>query len=130
LDPTERKLDELLRRVERIEARLGIEIFSRHGPGTWSDDFVAPEVEEEPLPEATVQPAVVPDEEEHWLQIELIDDDGDPFAGERYRVELPDGEVIEGVLDSHGRARVDNIEDPGKAQVTFPDMEGEEKRIK
>lgn len=122
----ERRLDDLERRLERIEARLGIVVFSRCGPGTWSD-VVQIEPQEEPAPEPAPAAVAEPDEE-HWLQIKLAEDDGTPRAGERYRVELPDGRVIEGRLDRNGMARVENIDDPGSAVVTFPDMEGQERR--
>ena len=123
-DDTERRLELLLRRVERIESRLGMPVFDRpRGPGTWSDAFVPPEPEEAPLPEPTYVAEV--DEEEHWLRIRLVDDEGNAVPGERYRVELPDGTVIEGVLDDGGRARINDIDDPGNAIVTFPDADEE-----
>ena len=60
-----------------------------------------------------------------WIEIKLIDEDGNPVAGERYRVTLPDGSTLaEGTLDEKGFARVDNI-DPGNCKVTFPELDGE-----
>jgi type VI secretion system secreted protein VgrG len=59
----------------------------------------------------------------HWIEIELIDDQGKPVPGERYRITLPDGTTLaEGTLDAKGRARVDGI-DPGTCKVTFPDLD-------
>jgi type VI secretion system secreted protein VgrG len=59
----------------------------------------------------------------HWIEIELIDDQGKPVAGEHYRITLPDGTTLaEGRLDMKGRARVDGI-DPGTCKVTFPDLD-------
>lgn len=67
------------------------------------------------------KPAQEP-EEEHWIEIELVDDEGKPLAGERYFVELPDGSSISGSTDSQGRARVEGV-DPGTAKVSFPDLD-------
>jgi hypothetical protein len=61
-------------------------------------------------------------EEQHWIEIELVDDNGKPVAGELYFVELPDGSSISGRTDGAGRARVDGV-DPGTAKVSFPDLD-------
>jgi hypothetical protein len=59
-----------------------------------------------------------------WIEIHLVDDEGDPVAGERYRVTLPDGSTLaEGTTDENGFARVDHI-DPGTCKVTFPNIDG------
>jgi len=57
-----------------------------------------------------------------WVEIELLDEAGEPVAGEAYRITLPDGSVREGVLDASGRARVEGFE-PGPSQVTFPHID-------
>jgi hypothetical protein len=67
------------------------------------------------------KPAQQP-EEEHWIEIELLDDGGKPVAGELYFVELPDGSSLSGRTDSQGRARVEGV-DPGTAKVSFPDRD-------
>jgi hypothetical protein len=61
-------------------------------------------------------------DEKHWIEIELIGEDGKPVAGESYFVELPDGSSISGRTDGQGRARIDGV-DPGTAKVSFPDMD-------
>jgi len=59
----------------------------------------------------------------HWIEIELLDEDGNPVPGEPYRITLPDGATIaSGTLDHKGWARVDHI-DPGTCQVTFPNLD-------
>ncbi len=59
-----------------------------------------------------------------WIEITLVDDEGDPVAGERYRVTLPDGSTLaEGTTDDKGFARVSHI-DPGICKVTFPNIDG------
>jgi uncharacterized protein (DUF2345 family) len=62
-----------------------------------------------------------------WIEIELKDDEGNPIAGERYRLKLPDGRIMEGRLNAEGRARVSGIE-PGTAQVSFPDRDANDWR--
>ncbi len=58
-----------------------------------------------------------------WIEIELLDEDGEPVAGERYQVSLPDGETVaEGSLDDKGRARIEGFE-PGQCKVTFPNLD-------
>lgn len=62
------------------------------------------------------------EEPQHWIEIELVDDEGKPIANERYFVELPDGSSLSGRTDGLGRARVDGV-DPGTAKVSFPDLD-------
>lgn len=57
-----------------------------------------------------------------WIEIQLLGEDGKPIAGERYRIELPDGALQEGTLDSQGIARVSDIES-GDCRITFPDLD-------
>jgi type VI secretion system secreted protein VgrG len=58
-----------------------------------------------------------------WIEIKLVDEDGEPVPGEAYRVTLPDGETVaEGTLDDKGYARVEGFE-PGQCQVTFPNLD-------
>jgi hypothetical protein len=57
-----------------------------------------------------------------WIKIRLVDKDGQPVQGERYRIELPDGTVRQGTLDSKGQAHIGGI-DPGNCQITFPNLD-------
>ena len=55
-----------------------------------------------------------------WIEIKLVDEEGQPVPGEKYRVTLPDGETVaEGTLDDKGFARIEGI-DPGTCRITFP----------
>lgn len=65
------------------------------------------------------------DEETHWIEIELIDEDDEPVPGEKYEITLPDGSVASGTLDQNGFARVDGIKDAGSCEITFPDLDRE-----
>lgn len=63
------------------------------------------------------------EEKEHsWIEIELLNQEGEPVPGERYEVKLPDGKVAKGYLDANGYARVDGF-DPGQCEVTFPELD-------
>ncbi|SDY04333.1 hypothetical protein SAMN03159474_04470 [Pseudomonas sp. NFACC08-1] len=57
-----------------------------------------------------------------FVEIELLDMQGQPVAGESYVIALPNGTQHSGVLDAFGRARVDGL-DPGNCQVTFPELD-------
>lgn len=59
-----------------------------------------------------------------WIEIEMVDEAGNPAAGERFELILPNGEVYPGMLNTQGLARVDGI-DPGSCQITFPNLDKE-----
>lgn len=54
-----------------------------------------------------------------WIEVELLDEDSQPVAGEAYWIKLPDGNVREGKLDKNGLAKVENIP-CGECIVRFP----------
>jgi len=62
------------------------------------------------------------EEKKSWIEIELLDEDDQPVAGERYQIRLPDGTTVAGTTDSKGLARITRIE-PGTCQITFPDLD-------
>lgn len=64
----------------------------------------------------------------HWITIELIDADDRPVPGEPYTLQLPDGEIRKGRLDSDGRAHVGGIKLAGQCQVCFPEIDAKEWR--
>jgi hypothetical protein len=57
-----------------------------------------------------------------WIEIELVDEAGEPVPGESYEITLPDGTTTKGTLDGQGFARVEGI-DPGTCKVTFPNLD-------
>jgi hypothetical protein len=57
-----------------------------------------------------------------WVAIRLVDDEGNPIAGQQYRLLLPDGSPKEGKLDDSGEVWVENI-DAGKCEVSFSQLE-------
>jgi hypothetical protein len=82
----------------------------------------------EPAQEVAKSPAAAAQEPEEkkqktaWVEIILVDAEGKPVPGARYRFTLPDGEVKEGTLNEHGQAGFYQIE-PGNCKITFPDLD-------
>lgn len=66
-----------------------------------------------------------PTPEKTWVDVQLVNEDGEPMAGERYILKITDGSVREGTLDASGRVRVNGI-DPGTCTVIFPDLHASE----
>jgi uncharacterized Zn-binding protein involved in type VI secretion len=60
-------------------------------------------------------------QEQDWIAIELIDDEGEPCANERYVIVAADGSEYPGRLDERGRARVEGIPS-GAVQIRFPEL--------
>ena len=62
---------------------------------------------------------------DHWLEIRLVDSDGDSVPYEEYLVTLPDGSSASGYLDADGWARFCPLQDAGTCQVSFPRFDAE-----
>jgi len=54
-----------------------------------------------------------------WIEISLVDGNGNPKAGEEYVLHLPDGSERSGQLDDEGCAREEDIP-PGTYTIIFP----------
>jgi len=67
---------------------------------------------------------VPPPDDQHWIEIQLTDRAGKPATGVAYRIKLPDGEIVSGLLDENGRARQQNL-NGGTCLVSFPDLDGD-----
>jgi hypothetical protein len=76
--------------------------------------------DEEAAQEQRTQAAAT--EETHYIEVELLDENGQPVPNEAYFVELPDGTTKSGRTDANGYARVDGVE-PGTAKISFPDLD-------
>ncbi len=57
-----------------------------------------------------------------WIEIKLVDVEGQPVPGEPYKVTLPDNSLASGTLDEKGFARIEGFE-PGSCKVTFPNRD-------
>jgi hypothetical protein len=76
----------------------------------WTSDFECPE--------PRVQPEFT------FLEIALVDMEGQPIGYEPFRITLPDGSIHEGQLDGSGRVRYEGLL-PGECKVTFPERDTE-----
>jgi len=54
----------------------------------------------------------------HWIEVELIDESGQPVVGEPAEIKLPDGSIWTGTTDEKGIGRADHI-DPGNCDISF-----------
>lgn len=68
-----------------------------------------------------VQPCPPPPQ--HWIEIQLLDSDGDPVPNEEYVVTLTDGSNAQGYLDGDGWARFAQLQDAGTCKVSFPRLD-------
>ena len=68
--------------------------------------------------------AQCPNAKKTWVEIRLVDGDGNGIGGMKYKVTLPDGSTKEGELDGDGLARFDQI-DQGTCEVSFPTLDKE-----
>jgi len=68
------------------------------------------------------RPAEKPKEKKAWIEIILVDAEGKPMPGVKYRITPPGGSPVEGRLNEHGQAGLYGIE-PGSCKITFPDLD-------
>ncbi|HXT15066.1 MAG TPA: hypothetical protein VN706_05520 [Gemmatimonadaceae bacterium] len=52
---------------------------------------------------------VLPCEKKTWVDVALVDVDGNPIANEPFKLTLPDGTVITGTTDENGMTGMDQI---------------------
>ena len=71
---------------------------------------------------STPPPTKASTDKKHWIEIALVDAEGNPVAGESYKITTPDGAVHDGSLNAKGRARIDGI-DAGTCKITFPKLD-------
>jgi len=106
--------------VEKIKAQQRQEKSGKYG-STTVEPFEPPkdDAANESASDAKKEPTP-----KGWVEVEMVDEAGDPVAGLRYEVTLPDGRVDSGTLDSKGFARIEGFE-PGYCKVSFPDLDTE-----
>ena len=67
-------------------------------------------------------PEEIEEKEPSWIEIEMVDEEGQPWPNEEYELTLPDGSVKRGKLDSQGLAHV-ALKEPGNCQISFPNLD-------
>lgn len=56
------------------------------------------------------------------IEFKMVDEAGKPLAGHRYRIELPDDNVSEGIVGEDGTVKLEGVE-KGSAKISFPDLD-------
>ena len=59
-----------------------------------------------------------------WVEIELVDEAGQPVPFELYELTYPDGKTRRGKLDQSGQAHI-GLAEPIELNVTFPHLDAE-----
>jgi len=62
-------------------------------------------------------------ETENWIEVKLLDEDGEPVADQKYWIKDAEGAEYEGKTDAKGVARLDKIA-TGDCEISFIDLEG------
>jgi len=96
-----------------------------HPANTQGPGAEPPEPSETDSPAKRPTPAPSPSTKLTWIEIRLVDDDGNPVPGVAYEITFPDGSIRSGSLSARGTARYDQIE-PGQCVVKFPELDAQE----
>ncbi|MCA9608448.1 MAG: type VI secretion system tip protein VgrG [Myxococcales bacterium] len=81
-------------------------------------EVISPDSAEEAEPEE-------PSPEDDWIEVTLLDPNGQPRANEPYVLRLPDGTERTGRLDGSGYVREDGLP-PGTVLISFPELDPSE----
>ena len=57
-----------------------------------------------------------------WIELVLVNEDGQPVGAQAYKLALSDGTVQEGTLGEDGRVWIDDIPE-GDCSLSFPDLD-------
>ena len=73
------------------------------------------------------EPEHDPDAEEnqdktHYIEVQLVDEEGNPVTGERVKFKLPNGKIATRITNEEGVAKVVRI-DPGNCEISFPGLD-------
>lgn len=81
---------------------------------------LSPLLVEEPVVDLADLADDVVEPQQHWVEVRMLDADGEPLVDAPCRIEGPDGTVVEGRTDGDGKLRVDEITAAGPCKITFP----------
>jgi uncharacterized protein (DUF2345 family) len=74
-------------------------------------------------PQVAVTTIAKPQPQNHWIEVELLGEDGRAIAGERCEITLPDGQVVRRKTDASGLVRIPRIAVAGDCEIRFPDID-------
>ena len=74
-------------------------------------------------PCASDPPPKVLSDSPHWIEIAMVDREGNAVEGQSYEITLPNGAVVTGSLDSRGVARIQGIDNVGNCKIRFPGLD-------
>lgn len=105
-----------------VYSPLGLELppFEQYVPTSALMPGEAAPATSPPAPSAGASPTTATT----FIGIQLEDEAGEPIPRRKYRLTLPNGGEIDGMLDEYGYAYVDGIE-PGACKVSFPDIDSD-----
>ena len=63
-----------------------------------------------------------PIKEDSYIEIELVDEDGNGISNEPYEILTPDRKVIKGQLDANGYAKIEGVR-KGRCKVRYPKID-------
>ena len=107
-------LDALAYRLERADLTL----LRQHREYRSDELVLIPEQEDD-------EPVLAAAPELTWIEIQLVDEQGEPVSGEPYELTLPDGSIQKGKLNYRGRARVADIGRPGVCLLKFSNLDAD-----
>lgn len=72
------------------------------------------------------QPVIQPcRDNQHWIEVVLLDKDNEPIPGEHYELRLPDQSLRKGRLNREGSVKFEGIV-AGDASIAFPGIDAQE----
>lgn len=72
-------------------------------------------------PPASTPSQLIPREEKTWIEVELVDEDDQPYVG-TVEFKLADGRTVSSTTNAKGLLRLDGVA-TGKCKVTMPDLD-------
>lgn len=69
-----------------------------------------------------IDAALAAERELTFIAVKVVDQDGEPIAGEPVQIELPDGRVKQGLTDKNGELLIDGLLPGGQAKISLPEV--------